>query len=123
MKPFFSIRIDYRPADSAEIVSFDQHTLRLTIGRETEWDDGKPNTESLVGLSEKVAEAILWLGDKADFAGRVGFASLVISDLRSQCRDGFVEALEDAAEISDDDELEELRRAIVNGEKKSRGEA
>lgn len=122
MKPFFSIRIDYNPADTKEIECCDQNTLRLVIGREYEWDDDRQSTDSAMAIVYKTVEALRWLGNKADFCGEQGFFSSLLSELQIESPDTFFAALGDVAKDWDDEEiemLEQAKAAAVKAEEKA----
>lgn len=116
MKPFFSIRIDYNPADSEDMVAFDENAVRFAIARETERHDAKSNYETWQNVASKVVSAIQWLCGTAD-PGDYGLLGAIFDEMRSGFPKHFLDSIKDAAEIGDDDEIDQLREAIEKGVK------
>lgn len=122
MKPFFSIRIDYNPADSEEMVAFDANSIRLSLARETDpIEDGGRNFETYQNMAERIINSIDWLRGVADINDE-GLIDCIFFDMRTRFREQFLKAIEETAECADDDEVEEMRKAIVRGERAASGE-
>ena len=111
MKPFFSIRIDYNPSDSEDIVACDRASLRLVIGREVEWEEGQRNYESLQKITETCVEALSWLGGKADSLGVESFFEGLLSELALRRPETFNAAVAYVIKDFDADELNALDAA------------
>lgn len=111
MKPFFSIRIDYNPSDSEDIVACDRASLRLVIGREVEWEEGQRNYESLQKITEMCVEALSWLGGKADSLGVESFFEGLLSELALRRPETFNAAVAYVIKDFDADELNALDAA------------
>ena len=114
MKPFFSIRIDYNPADSEGLVAFDENSIRLSLARETERDSKRMNYETWQNVAMKITLAIKWFRDNADPYDE-GLISALFFEMRSDYPQLFLESVKDAAESGDDDEIDKLRTAIKEG--------
>ena len=126
-KPFFSIRIDYNPADSDEMEAFDFNTLRLALARETEKDDddGERNYETFMNIGTRIGTAIKWLAEIADPTsptGSNGVASAVMLEMRLAFWDAFIDEIRDVAEGGDDAQVEAMKAAIAAGERAATGE-
>ena len=111
MKPFFSIRIDYNPSDSEEIVACDRASLRLVIGREVEWDEGRRSYENTQNITERCIEALVWLGGKADSLGVDSFFEGLLSELSLRRPETFNNAVAYVIKDFDADELDALEAA------------
>ena len=127
MKPFFSIRIDYNPADSDEMEAFDSNTLRLALARETEKhdDDGERNYETFMNMAMRIGTAIKWLAEIADPTSPTGsnsVASAVMLEMRMAFWEAFLEEIRDVAEGGDDVRVEAMTAAIAAGERAAMGE-
>lgn len=119
MKPFFSIRIDYNPADSDDMVAFDENAIRLALARETERDEGAGrNYETWQNVAIKITSAIQWLRDNADPDDQ-GLIEALFFEMRHRFQEQFIGAIEDAASFGDEEEVEALRAAIDRGVKAS----
>jgi hypothetical protein len=116
MKPFFSIRIDYNPADGDDMVAFDRNTIRLGLARETERDDddGNRNYETYQNVAGKITKAIRWLCDNAD-PNDEGLLDALFFELRCDFKQAFLNSIADCAELGDDDEVDAMRAAIDRG--------
>jgi hypothetical protein len=115
VKPFFSIRIDYNPADGDDMVAFDRNTIRLGLARETERDDGAArNYETYQNVACKITDAIQWLRETAD-TNNEGLLDALFFELRVRFKQEWVESIESSAEIGDEEEIDEMRAAIDRG--------
>jgi hypothetical protein len=126
-KPFFSIRIDYNPADSDEMEAFDSNTLRLALARETEKhdDDGERNYETFMNMGMRIGTAIKWLAEIADRTSPTGknrVALAVMLEMRMGFWEQFIDEIRDVAEGGDDDQVEAMKAAIAAGERAATGE-
>lgn len=113
MKPFFSIRIDYNPADSKQLEAFDHHSLRLTIARETQWQEGGPSTENVMNIAQRLEDAIRWLDERPGMADSLW--SWVIQEMP---RNTLFQCITDLCEIGDDDTFDGLKDAIERGRRR-----
>ena len=119
MKPFFSIRIDYNPADGEDMVAFDENAIRLALARETERGEGeRRNYETWQNVAVKITSAIQWFRDNADPADEELLSALFF-EMRLQFQKQFIEAIEEAASCGDEEDVEALRAAIDRGVKAS----
>jgi hypothetical protein len=115
VKPFFSIRIDYNPADGDDMVAFDRNTIRLGLARETERDDGAGrNYETYQNVAGKITNALQWLRDNAD-QDNDGLLDALFFELRMRFKAEWLESIEGAAELGDEEEIDAMRAAIDRG--------
>lgn len=125
MKPFFSIRIDYNPSDDDSMMAFDSNTVRFSLARETERDregngPAARNYETYQDMAEKIVAALSWLNDTAD-PDQSGMLDALFFDLRTKFRKQFLDEIATAAEMGDDDDLDQLRQAIDRGVRRANG--
>lgn len=114
MKPFFSIRIDYNPADTADMVSCNQNTLRLVLARETDWDEKESSSQDAGNVGSIVARAITWLENQAKMR-----RELLPWVLACTSRHTLLSAMEEFSYLLDDEKRDELLAAIEKGRKRS----
>ena len=124
-KPFFSIRIDYSPADDDSMDAFDSHSLRVSIARATQNDEDDcrdPNDATCMDIACRVVSAIEWLSKTVDpdvTESQNRLVSSLMFEMRMRFWSAFVDQITEVAEGGDDDELLAMKNAITNGERKS----
>jgi len=114
MKPFFSLRIAYRPADTKDMTDCNEHVLSVKIAREEEWDELTGSSQAGFEIARNVSKALQWLDDLVGYRKRVLSDAIGCLEATRLCA-----AMESWSQYADDDERNELLAAIERGRAKA----